>query len=828
MAETPLLDRTQGLPRPRTRLVGRQREIASARALLLNEAVPLLTLTGPGGIGKTRLALAIAADIADRFSDGVAWVDLASLADPSLIVSTVARAVGAFVETADDPIAQLAAYLRPRQLLLLLDNCEHLLDPVAELTGQLLEACPALQVLATSRALLRLRGEHELALSPLPVTSSDSDSGGEADAVTLFMHRARAAGGRIVLDDATRPLIVAICRQLDGLPLGIELAASWTRLLSPRALDDRLAERRLELTGGMRDLPARQQTLRETIAWSHDLLGEEARRLFRRLGVFSGRFDLDAGAAVAALPGEAAGDILLGIGALVEQSLVQRADDGDVPRFTLLETIRDFARERLEASGEAEAVQEAHAAHFLALAEEAEPHLRGPEQYAWLDRLDAEHTNLRAALSWYQDRRDIERALRLAGALGRYWEARGHVREGRETLETLLAEVAVAGPLPPATLAKALSSVGTLSWVQSDFESALQRHRQAREKFAEASDEHGVAFSLMCMAGQEIGKGNFIIAEEQLVDALRRFHALDDAWGTGMVLTNIGTLAQQRGDLDAEERAFASSLEYFRVAGANDELAIALSFLGRVASQRGDHTQAQRQLEEGIALLRGRGNVYRLVYALYMLAFVVQAKGEHFEALIIFAESLRMCRDFGDQMGYAQCFEGMAPSFVALGIPATATRLLRVADSIRSTIAAPLPPSERPAVEWATAAARKALGDRAFGAATAEASMLSPEQAIAEALAAVLATPVRDERFAEREGTKVTEPSSGATSECNLTRREREILALLTQRLTNPEIAERLFITTKTASNHVANILSKLGASNRREAAAIAARHALV
>jgi predicted ATPase len=275
MAETPLLDRTQGLPRPRTRLIGRQREIAAGRALLLEEAVPLLTITGPGGVGKTRLALAIAAQVADAFADGAAFVDLAPLADSSLIVSTVARAVGASMEVAGDRVAQLAAYLRPRQMLLLFDNCEHLLDPVAVLTGRLLEACPALQVLATSRALLRLRGEHELALSPLPVTSSDSDSGGDADAVALFMQRARAAGTRFALDEASRPVVVAICRQLDGLPLGIELAASWTRLLSPRALHDRLAERRLELTGGVRDLPARQQSLRETIAWSHDLLGRK-------------------------------------------------------------------------------------------------------------------------------------------------------------------------------------------------------------------------------------------------------------------------------------------------------------------------------------------------------------------------------------------------------------------------------------------------------------------------------------------------------------------------------------------------------------------------
>jgi predicted ATPase/DNA-binding CsgD family transcriptional regulator len=831
MAETLPLDRTANLPRPRTRLIGRQGEISTARSLLLDEAVPLLTLTGPGGIGKTRLALAVAEDVREAFADGVIFVDLSSLADPGLVIDHVARAVG--VSTVDSAAIGdfLVAHLRPRQSLLLLDNCEHLLDAVAELAGTLLAACPALQILASSRAPLRLQGEYENPVPPLALPAADA-GGGEplADAVTLFVQRARAADSGFVLDETTRPAVEAICRRLDGLPLAIELAAAWIRMLSPAALLGRLSERVLELSGGVRDLPARQQNLRATIAWSHDLLDDEACLLFRRLGAFVGGVDLDAVAVVAALPGQPPLDALQALATLMDQSLVQRThgDGADQARFSLLESIREYAAEQLAASDEAATVHEAHAAYFLTLAEHAESFLRGPEQTVWLDRLEREHANLRAALRWYREQRRLESAMRLVGALGRFWEARGYIAEGRQTLEELLSQEAEATAIPLGVVAKAFSWAGTLAWVQADFAAALARHAAALERFRASGDERGTAFSLYCLAIQEIGTGQFDEAELHLRDALQRYRALDDVWGIAHVTLNVGVLGQHRGDFVAAESAFAESLGYFRRLGTVEDIAMALSFLGAAAKDLGELDRAQQLLEEGVALLRNCGSPYRLAYAHYLLAFVIQIRGDHRAAIDTFAESLRYCRDLGDRLGFAQCFEGMAPSLVALGYHERAARLLGAAAGLRDQLAAPLPPSETAPVERAIADSRVTLGDDAFDATWTLSDMQTAEQAIVEALTPLVAPMATATDTVEGAVAPAVRTVDTLPAGFDLTRREREILGLLTQRMTDIEIAERLFISPKTASNHVANVLSKLGAANRREAAAIAARLALV
>src|SRR5215208_2037615 len=417
-------------PTPRTRLIGRETERAAAHAYLLDDAVPLLTLTGPGGVGKTRLALAIAADVAPQFADGVVWVDLAPLTDPKLVVTTVATALGATPDTDQSVMEALLFCLHPKQCLLLLDNCEHLLATVGHLVSTLLASCPALQVLTTSRATLHVRGEQILPIPPLAVPQSGSALPimREVPAAALFVQRSRAVDPQFVLTEQNAGAVAEICQRLDGLPLAIELAAARSILLSPAALLALLSQRLQVLGTGPRDAPARHQTIQDAIAWSYDLLAPEEQGFFRRLPVFSGGWTLEAAAAVSSL---ALPDVLARLETLIDQSLVLRRTDADAlsPRFTMLETIRAFGLERLSECGEEDDARDRHARWVLELAERVEPLLLGADQQRWFAHLDLEGGNVRSALAWGCES-DPELALRLASALSEFWDVRGLCAEG--------------------------------------------------------------------------------------------------------------------------------------------------------------------------------------------------------------------------------------------------------------------------------------------------------------------------------------------------------------------------------------------------------------
>jgi predicted ATPase/DNA-binding CsgD family transcriptional regulator len=772
-------------PIPRTRLIGREDERSTARARLLDEAVPLLTLTGPGGVGKTRLALAIAQDVAASFADGVVWVDLASVMNPVLVLPTLAAAL-AFVPSPERSMAaELARYLRARQALLLLDNCEHLAPAVADLVAGLLAACPAVQVLATSRVALKLRDEHRLPVDPLPVPSPEVSTladMAENAAVRLFVDRARAVHPAFRLDDANADTVATLCRHLDGLPLAIELAAARITVLSLEAQLTQIPGRLRLLQAGPRDAPARQQTMRDSIAWSYGLLTPAEQALFRRLAVFVGGFVLDAAAAVSETPSEVRVDVLDGLTSLADHHLLRPVDDLQrEPRYTMLETVREFALEHLATSGETDVVRGLHAAWYLALAEASELATPGgPEQARWLARLEAELPNLREALGWLEATGDIETMMRLGSVLGGFWFWRSHRREGATWLERALAAADTA-PTPG----------------------------------------RGKALKVLGIQGMEQGS---VRAAEYAAESVAVWTALGDAWRVADARLALGQILEYRADYERAIPLLEESAREWDAMGEPGRAALALYFLGQAALDHEDGPRAVALFEEAGDRFCQSSYAWGVSASLHQLGEVAAMRGDVKAAATYYAESFDGTGSRENLVGKLVAAGRLA---AVAGHSEAAARVLGAAASLADTIGYVRRWPEQQRLERDAAVARSSLGDVAFEASWAAGQTLRDEQAVEEARAVLALLNAQSAPRTTATATERAVPSATtpAMERASLSPREQDVLVLLCQRLTDAEIAERLFLSKRTVEHHVSSVLGKLGVANRRQAAAVAARH---
>jgi predicted ATPase/DNA-binding CsgD family transcriptional regulator/transcriptional regulator with XRE-family HTH domain len=800
------------LPVPATPFVGRERQVAALRDRLTRAGVRLLTLTGPGGVGKTRLAIQAAASLLPAFRDGAVFVPLQPLEDPALVLPTLAKTLRLPGAGARPPLALLQDFLGDKRLLLVLDNFEQVL-PAAPALPALLAACPGLTVLVTSRAVLRLSAEHTVEVPPLDLPDRGHgmplDRKPVAEAVQLFVMRAQAARPDFALTPENAAAVAEVCRRLDGLPLAIELAAARARVFSPAALLARLERRLLLLTDGARDQPERHQTLRAAIAWSYDLLSREERALLQRLGVFAGGCTPEAAAAVADDAGRADA-VLTGLLSLADQSVIGTTNDADGgTRFALLETVREFALERLEASGEAAALRERHAGYFLALAEAAAPELKGPRQVAWLDRLEADHDNLRHALRWWASRGAAEEGLRMGVALFRFWHWRGHPREGREWLATFLA---LPGPAVPSDVrAKGLLTAASLAYQQGDAGAAGRSVEESLALSRNLGDLRGCARALsilVLLALREDNPAARALAEEGLACA----RAAGDSHVLAQALSRLG-LAIGGRDPAAARAAQEESLTLFRAQGNAWECSVALNALAGVVRGAGTRTDARRCYGEALAIRRGIGDRRGVAIVLHNLGVLTALEGGGPRAVARFREALALFRDVGDRHGVASCLAGLGGLAATAGAPERAARLYGAAAPESSRAGTALHPPSRDVHDRALAAVRAAMGEPAFATAWSAGRAMLLEEAIAYALTAA---PDGDE--------PVAAPGGASRRPEGLTEREAQVLRLVATGLTDRRIAAALVISEETVGRHLANLYPKLGVSTRAAATAAALR----
>jgi predicted ATPase/class 3 adenylate cyclase/DNA-binding CsgD family transcriptional regulator len=884
------LDRhPHNLPLQPTALIGRENELVTICGLLHRTDVWLVTLTGPGGTGKTRLALQVAAEFLADVADGIWFVNLAPISDPTLVAATVAQTLGIKEQAGRALSDSLKDWLREKQLLLLLDNFEQVVE-AAPLVSELLAAAPGLNVLATSRIPLHLSGEREFAVAPLglpPRSNATQHTASTAlgrtnenrtldpsvaavaeltqyAAVQLFIERAQAVKADFAVTNANAPAVAEICYQLDGLPLAIELAAARIKLFSPQALLTRLSSRLKLLTGGARDLPERQQTIRTTIDWSYQLLDADEQRLFARLGVFVGGCALEAAEAVCTVEGDRGSDVLDGLSTLVDQSLLrQQEGSAGESRFVMLETIRVYALERLAEFGEAAALRRAHAAHYLALAEMAESHLEGPQQQAWLTKLEADHDNLRAAIQWEVERRNTEAALRFGVALWSFWWKHGYLSEGQNRLEAILAlpEARPATAARSTLRASVLLGAGCLANDQADYRAARAYCEESQTIWQALGDQRGVARSLAVLGQIEIDRDDYPAARAVLDQSLALSQALGDKQGAAKALELLSWTARGQGDYrvarelaeqslalsqesgdthaialsledlgwatlssDPEQAGqfFAQSLPLFQELGDKQGMSTALNGLGCVAIMIGNFDEAEARFVETLDLRRAISDRRGYLAVLINLGNVALMQGDSARSRIYFYESLMGVRALDYPAGISGGLEGLAGAATLAGKAERAAQLLGAGEILREAIGFVNDPDGQFVLDRTIERTRAQLSEEVFATAWAAGRSMPVEQAIACALEPMpeVAPPTAPQ------SAQPTTPTGAY--QAGLTRREVEVLRLVAQGLTDAQVAERLVVSAHTVHAHLRSIYAKLEVTSRAAATRFAVDHHLV